>query len=265
MRIIFLIISITFSKILFANIDEFLNRYQVKQYSPINYGLKDLKVKVEIDGLTEKLNEQLVFGKLKKVYFFLYWKAPNKINAEIIGMPNGFGEVKDRLIQGVLLRSDFLVPTALKDKIASFENKLLLEKGKTSIVSTDPKGSSQYSEIIYLFDKNDKMTKTVLKSPLGMEYIDLNFKKFSWSQNKLVLESYDLEKNEGVSNIKTKVKVKYLPIGGHGLPETITVDSKQTLTQPVGKKNQTYDRNFSSTLRFSDYELNTGLKNVSFD
>ncbi len=244
--------------------ESYIKSFDVRLYNPINFGLKDLRVKARIKDLTSKLNEQLVFGKLKDVYFEFYWKAPDKIKVEVFGMPEGFKEVKDQLKQGILLRSDFIIPRALSEKVKGYELKLDSEKGKTSITAVDTKGVQAHSEIIYLFNENDVLNKSILKSAMGMETLTMNFDKRSWSQNKLVLGSYTTQRVEGVNTISTEVQVKYEKVGTYGFPKSIQSKTKQVLTQPVGKKKQTYEREFTSEISFFDHQVNTGLKNVTF-
>lgn len=263
-KLIIISLMMTFSHLSFGeSAKEFLNQFDSRIYNPKQYGLNDLSLKVRIKDLTKQLNEQLVFGKLKDVYFELYWKSPDKVKVEVIGMPKGFKEVKSKLAQGVLMRMDFIIPRPLSEQMKDYEIKLTSEKGKNTITATDTRGIQQISEILYLFDENQNLTRSISKSAVGMETFDLKYDTHAWSQNKKVLEGYKMQRVEGVSTVEMNVKIKYKKVSQFGFPESMELVTKQILTQPQGKS-KTYERESKTSLSFFDHKVNTGLKNIKF-
>src|SRR4051812_30662915 len=76
----------------------YIKNFESKVYSLKNKGVKDFVVDIENPQLTKQLNDQQVFGKLKEVYFRLYWTAePMRLNMDVMGLPEGFVEVKEEL------------------------------------------------------------------------------------------------------------------------------------------------------------------------
>ncbi len=261
-----LLIILLFANIGHANSDgkSFLSSFDISYYYPQRHGLKDLSVEIHLIGLTQKLNDQLVFGKLKDVYYELSWKFPDKVKIDILGMPNGFTEIKNQLKQDILLRLDFIVPYPLETRLRGYSIELKEDKNGFSLVCKDPTNMQDANEVILAFSKDKKLERFVVKRPIGLESANLKMSKKSWSKGKLVLDKYMVRKTHGVQTIQMTSDISYETNVGIGLPAKISTSTKQILTQPGLKKSGTYERENKSELVFRNYKVNTGLKGIDF-
>ena len=242
----------------------FLKEFDLSYYRPQRYNLRDFKVDARIDGLLERLSQQLIFGKLNDVYFELSWKARPKENdsdykkVEVQGMPNGFSEIKSQLSNNVLPRIDFIAPVSLSEKMKGYALNLIENQdGTRTIVCRDLEGMKEASEIILIFDKKKRLVKFVAKSPIGLETVDLKLVKEPWSQGKWVLSEYNVKKVHGPQTIESMSTLDYKVVSGFGLPDRIETKLKIA----VGERRsalgpQAYEVETRSGMRFSNWKVN---------
>ena len=249
-----------------------LKDFDLSYYRPQVYGLRDFKVEVRIDELTEKLNRQLVFGKLKDVFFDMSWliskhlAKPDDKKVEVLGLSKGFFEVKSQLANNVLQRIDFIAPVPLSERMKDYELSMKVHKdGTRAVVCKDPENLKDANEIILIFDRKKRLKKFIVKRPIGLEEVELKLDKKLWSKDKWVVSEYHVKKTHGTQRIESKSTFNYRTIAGFGLPETIQTVSKQILSRPSSKKSDTYEREITSNTRFSNWRVNnTKLRKSDF-
>ena len=251
---------------------DFLKDFDLSYYHPQTYGLRDFKVDVRLSKLTEKLNRQLVFGKLKDVFFEVSWlkreslMKPDNKKVEVFGWPGGFFEIKSQLSNNILQRIDFIVPISLSERMKDYELSMTINKdGTRTIISKDPQNLRDANEIILIFDEKKKLKRFVVKRPIGLEEVELKLNKKLWSKGKWVVSEYKVKKTHGLQKIKSKSTFNYRSVGGLGFPETIQTVSRQMLVQPSSGKSGTYEREVTSLMKFSNWRVNnSGLKKSDF-
>lgn len=248
-----------------------LRDFDLSYYRPQVYALRDFKVDIRINGLAEKLAQQLVFGSLKDVFFEMSWlrrdhaDRPDYKKIEVKGLPNGFFEVKSQLASNILQRADFIVPISLSERMRDYKLEMTADKnGGRTIICRDPTNLKDANEIILVFDPKKRLKRFVVKRPIGLETVDLELVKKPWGQGKWVLNQYNVEKIHGVQTIKSKSTFDYKVVGGFGLPERIKTVTTQTLRQPATKKSGTYEREITSRMKFSNWRINADAKNSDF-
>lgn len=259
MKWMLLIVISTLSLNLFAadpKAQELIKKFDVGYYHPQDKGLKELVVRVELDDLTKQLNDQLIFGKLKEVYFKLYWMAPNSVEVEVIGMPDGFTEIKDELKGMVASRLDMIVPQNLELRFKGYD--LKYQKGATGgeeLLATDTTQTKMVHEFVAKFDKENNLTSLIGRKPLGTEDSSLVYAKLPWSGNKWILTSMNLKASDPTQTTITDTEIDYVAVDGYGFPKSIKSKTKQSI---VNGDKKPIERSFDSELSFKDYKVNSG-------
>ena len=245
-----------------------LKDFDLAYYHPHQYGLRDFKVDIRIDGLSKKLNKQQVFGKINDVFFELSWRIRDNLNTQdykkvkVFGMPNGFFEVKSQLTIPILQALNFLVPIPISDMIKGY--KLSMKNSGGPIICKDPENLRDINEIILTFGKTRKLKKLIMKSPTGIETIDLILVKKPWSKGKWVISEHRVTKDYGPQIIKLESHFSYKVIAGLGFPEKIQTTTQQIFKSQNPKKSSTYKNKIISEMRLSNWRVNTGIKKSEF-
>lgn len=235
---------------------DIIKKFDVSSYRPQDKGLKELVVQVEISNLTKQLNDQLIFGKLKNVYFKLYWVYPNQYEVEVIGLPNGFMEIKNELKTLVASRLDIIIPSMLEKKFEGYNLKLVSDKTKDQIIATDSTQMKLINEVRASFDKEGKLISFTNHKPMVVEESELSLIKKGYSENKWIIDEISVKVNEGMQTTFIKTKIDYSSIEGYALPIKISSHTKQVLVQEQDKK--PVEREVDSSVEFKGYKLNSG-------
>lgn len=235
---------------------DIIKKFDASSYRPQDKGLKELVVQVEISNLTKQLNDQLIFGKLKNVYFKLYWVYPSQYDVEVLGLPNGFTEIKNELKALVASRLDIMIPSMLEKKFEGYNLKLMPEKTKDQIIATDSTQMKLINEVRANFDKEGKLIGLINHKPMVVEESELSLTKKSYSENKWIIDEISVKVNEGPQTTFIKTKIDYSSVEGYALPIKISSHTKQILVQEQDRK--PIEREVDSSVEFKGYKLNSG-------
>ena len=235
---------------------EMIKTFDVTSYRPQDKGLKEFVVKVEISNLTKQLNDQLIFGKLKNVYFKLFWAYPSEVDVEVIGLPAGFAEIKNELKSLVASRLDVIVPATLEKRLEGYSFKQVSAPGKETIVASDTTQMKLISEIKATFDKEGKLLSLINQKPLMTEESELTLTKKAFSENKWIMDEINVKVNEESRTTLIKTQIEYNSIEGYALPVKIKSHTKQILIQGANKK--PIEREVDSSVTFTEYKINSG-------
>lgn len=235
---------------------DIIRAFDVSSYRPQDKGLKEFVVQVDISNLTKQLNDQLIFGKLKNVYFKLFWVYPNQYDVEVVGLPTGFNEIKNELKSLVAARLDIIVPTPLEKKFEGYSLKYSTVNTKDQILATDTTQMKLINEIRATFDKEGKLLTLINQKPMMTEESELNLIKKSFSENKWIIEEIAVKVNEGTQTTNIKTSIDYKSIEGYALPVKISSHTKQVLAQGQDKK--PIEREIDSIVEFKSYKINSG-------
>ena len=251
--------------------EKLLRDFDSSFYYPQNLNLRDFQVDVRVDGLLKQLNDQLSFGKLKDIFFKISWlrsdslDKPNHRKVEVVGMPDGFFEVKSGLINNILYYLDFIIPFPQRKRVKDY--KLSIKKSSRKeiiILAQDPKNLKDANEILLFFDYKKKLKKYIIKRAGGIETIELKLEKKPWGKGKWVIDESYIKRAYGNQIVNSLIGIKYKVISGYGLPESIQSVTQYMRTQPNGKKQDDYERSITSQVHFVNWMVNSGLKEVSF-
>jgi hypothetical protein len=234
---------------------EIIKKFDVSYYHPQDKGLKELVVRVDVQNITKQLNEQLIFGKLKEVYFKMYWTFPTNVDVEVIGLPDGFQEIKQEFKAMIAARMDLIVPQLLEKRFEGYEMKSQSSKEGDEIIATDTTQTKMIHEFVAKFDKEGNLSSLIGRKPMATEESKLAYGKHPWSQNKWVVNTINVKMQDGSQTTIIDTQVDYTSIEGYGFPKAIKSKTKQSILN--GNK-KPIERTFDSEMTFSDFKVNSG-------
>ena len=246
--------------LLLAKSNDHVENFDLKYYHPEKFGLKDLVFEVRISNLKEMLEKRFTFGKLEDVFFRVYWIFPGKYEIEVHGLPRGFNQVKQELTGLIHARMDYVIPQRLDPKLRSYKLSKMKKKGGrgVSLKGIDLTQTRPVNEIHLSFDKKGKLTTFKSFSPAGVKTSKMEMNVKEWSHNKWIADSISVKMIQGVQVTTIDNQIVYSPINGIGFPKEVNVSTTHELTLGNDNKGKSNKRKISSSLSFTNYEVNTG-------
>lgn len=232
---------------LFAQV-ELLKTADQKLYNPRSKSITDLVVDVESDKIKEHLNEQKTFGTIKEFAYRFYWTAqPERLDVEVIGLPDGFKELKDELRSSGLKLFEDIIPIPLEKKFSSFEiskktERVLTAKNKDSLAAV--------TKLDLVFNSQDLLQEIISYRAVGEMSTSFEYEKTSFSDGKWVLKSQKTQIEEGGQKITMSKDISYQVVAGAGFPLEVKVMTKQNGS--AGKHEQ------SELYKYKTIQLNKG-------
>jgi len=244
----------------FANIEEF-EQFEIRSYSPQLRGVRDLVFEVRIDGLTDILTKNLALGKLVDVYFKVYWLSPSQYRIEVMGLPNGFVEVKDDLKSLIKGKLEFVLPENFSAKFKDYTLKVEPTVDGKLIKAIDATYTLAVPELNIFFDKENKLKFIESMAPMSKVKTEFFHSPKAWSNNKLVTDKIISKSGIEGNSLVVSNEIEYLSIEGVGFPSKVQVKNIQEYTVPASKKGEKAKiakKEVNSKILFSKYEVNTG-------
>lgn len=255
-----LMICLGLSFTLKANAQEIteVEQYELRTYSPINYGLKDLTFEVRVNNLKEMLEGQYNLKNLIDVYYKVYWIFPGQYQINVEGLPEGFVELESELKSILKEKLEFVVPKDISSKLRAY--KLSYKSKKPTVIEgVDPTQNRSVNRIELVFAESGKLKKMRSFSPYNVTESILNLGIKSWSHNKWVVEQYKMSIESTQKVLTVTNNISYETHGGVGLPDTISTETKvEVKREREGEEEIVKLSEQKSQLTFSNYEVNTG-------
>lgn len=239
---------------------EEIEQYEIRSYDPQKSGLTDLVFEARVDNLTEILNKTQTFGKLVDVYYKIYWMKPEQYRVEVMGLPEGFQEVRDDLAMLIKGKLEFVIPSNFSSQFKDYSLKVEPIADGKLIRAIDATYTKPIPQVDIVFDKNGKLRSTEVKTPPAPIKTEFFHSPKSWSNNKLVLDKLISVSKARLASTTITNNFEYASVAGMGFPSKITVKNVFEATVPATKKEKEKKiKNESGTvIRFSKYEVNTG-------
>jgi hypothetical protein len=230
----------------------YLNIFDNKVYSLKNRGIKDFVVDIVSPKINKQLNDQLIFGRVDEVIFRTYWTAnPERVAIEILGLPDGFKEVKDELKLSILSIVDAILPPTMQQRFAGYK----FSAGKTTqeLEAKDTTGLAHVQSYIFQFDPTGRLIGIEGKKAVGELKIVPNYVKESFSDSKWVLKSLKTTQSENGQVITVKKDYSYGTSQGIAVVSRLSMQTEQEATKDGGKA-----LNFEENIEFKNYKINAG-------
>ncbi len=251
MRILFLALALFSVQAWSQDPVAYLNNFDAKVYSLKTKGIKDFVVDIESSKLTKQMNDQMIFGKVDEVIFRTYWTAnPERIAIEVLGLPEGFREIKEELKVAILNQMDNLLPLTTVQRFAGY--KFHTGASPKEIVAQDSTGIASIQSYVIKFDAQDKMLEVLGKKVVGTLSITPKYEKDSFADGKWVLKSMTTNSSENGQSVIVKKELDYSKSQGIGVLSEVTVTTEQTF--PGAPKPLITEE----SLEFKNYKINAG-------
>jgi len=232
---------------LFAQV-ELLQAFDKKTYTPRQKAVTDLIVDIESEKMKEELNEQKIFGNIKNLSFRFYWTAqPERLAVEVLGLPEGFKEVKENLKVNALSLFEDIIPIPLEKKFSNFK---FTRKSKQLIEAKDNNSLAPISSYDLVFNNENVLSEVIAKRAVGEMVTKFVYDKTSFSDGRLVLKAQDIFIEESGQKVNIKKEISYQIVAGVGLPQMINVTTKQSGSSGNLERVE--------NLKFSNYQVNKG-------
>ncbi len=232
------------------NPESYLKIFDARIYSLKAKGVKDFVVDIESSQLSKQMKEEKLFGKTEELIFRTYWTAePERLGIEVIGLPEGFRELKDGLKAQISPLLDNLLPLPTDKRLLGY--KLTLVKPR-EILATDTTGLAPVPSFVLKFDEQDKLFEVTGLRPVGTLVSMPIYQRPAFADGKLTLAEQTTVTTDGGSTLKVKKELTYGKVDGIAVLEEVEVATEQ-LRDPKSSMVKTTD-----TVTFKNYKINTG-------
>lgn len=235
-----------------------LEQYDLRTYSPVNYGLKDLVFEVRVSNLLDLIKNEMAITDVVDVYYKVYWMFPGQYKIEVEGLPKGFQELRAELRELIKERLEFVIPTPLANKLRSFSLAYKERKPQTIIEGVDETHTRDTNRLTLIFESNGKLKEFHSYSPVGISKSFFETSVKPWSHNKWVYDSLVIENTQGQQKNTIRHRFSYETISGVGFPEKIEVESTFEIIVPEDFKGEKPQTTKKTEILFSNFEVNTG-------
>lgn len=226
----------------------YFSLYDRKVYSLKTKGVKDFVVDVKSSDLTEKVNDQKIFGNVKDLIFRVHWTlTPERLAVDIIGLPEGFTEAKNELKASFLPLLDNLLPMTVEQRFPGYK----FSAGKTlrEYIAADSSGLASIPRYVLKFDELDRLSEITGQKPVGSWNMNWIYEKKAFSEGRWVVSQVTLTNSEGGQTVKTTRKLNYGTAQGMGVLSEVVL----TVEQGGEKTVRTQE-----SIEFTNYKINTG-------
>jgi hypothetical protein len=230
----------------------FITNFDNKVYSLKNRGVNDFVVDIMSPRLTKQLNEQLIFGRLEEVIFRTYWTSnPERVAIEIIGLPDGFKEIKEELKLSILSIIDSILPPSTQQRFAGY--KFFPGKTPLEFEAKDVTGIAHVQSYVLKFDSSNKLISVEGKKAVGELAITPVYTKEGFADGKWVLKSLKTTQSENGQVVTVKKDLSYSSSQGIAVVSRLNVETEQAATKDGSKA-----LNFDESFEFKNYKINVG-------
>ena len=250
---IFVLFTLLFSTLAWSQSPaEYFDLFDKKVYSLKNKGVKDFAVDITNSRLTKQLNDQKTFGTVKKVIFRVHWTAaPERISVDVLGLPEGFVEVKEELKLGILPILDHLLPMTMPQRFAGYS--FTPGAKPKEFVAKDTTGLALVPSFVIRFDQQDKLTQVEAQKPVGTSVTDYVYEKKAFSDGRWALTKATTVNAENGQTLKMTRSVDYGTVQGMGVVTSVAITTEQTSSKP-----NTKPLVLTETVNFENYKIDAG-------
>lgn len=260
MKLLYSIFLVT--SLAFANSPiEILKIHDVRMYNPLSQGVQDLFFEIDQEGLTKSLNDSLIYGKLERVYYEVYWNYKEGLLVEVKGMPKGFHQKKAQLAALIQNKFDLIIPASLHQRYKDLKFRTASKTQDYQTIIAEFEDNPDINDIILRIAGDGRLLEMTVNKPIGTEKSELRYEsKNSWSKGKWALSGYEVKQTYGSQVIVSTNLVEYDTFDGFGLPSVFKSVTTQTPNQPASLSgDDKYTRTVNYSLTFKNYKVNQGV------
>lgn len=229
-----------------------LKIFDSKIYSLKNKGVKDLSFDISSTKLTQEMNTQGTFGTVKNLFFRVFWTLnPERLDIEVVGLPDGFKEVKEELKLSVLGLLENVLPPPTDKKFASYK---FTSIGRNQFQATDTTGVADIPTFIFKFDDQVKLLEITGQKPVGSVKVTPSYEKEPYSEGRWVLKRHATLVQENGQDVTTTKLFSYGSHEGMTVLKAVNITTEQKFTNRSTVKPVTV----SELIEFKNYRINNG-------
>lgn len=229
----------------------YLKSFDAKVYSLKTKGVTDFVVDIESSKLTKQINDQQLFGKVEELIFRTYWTAqPERLAIEIIGLPDGFKEVKEELKMAMLQMMDNILPQTTAQRFTGYK---FVQSKSREILAQDTTGIAPIPSFVLKFDEQDKLVEVIGNKPIGTYVVKPVYEKPSFAEGRFVLTSQTTTSSENGQTLTVTKKLDYGKVQGISVVTEVDVT-----TEHRGLDKDARPVRFSENIEFKNYKINEG-------
>lgn len=220
-----------------------------KIYSLKTKGVKDFVVDISSDVLTKQVNDQAIFGKVKTLTFRVYWTlSPERMAVEVIGLPEGFKEIKDDLKLNILPFIEDILPMAFEQKFKGY--KFSVGSNPKEFIAQDTTGIAQVPSYTLKFDAQDKLTEIVANKFVGSMSVQPTY---SSEDGKWMLKKSFSQSKESGQSLEATRTLSYGKVQGLSVVTKVESEVVQKWDRPNTKPFTSVEH-----ISFENYKINSG-------
>lgn len=229
----------------------YFKSFDTKTYTLKSKGVRDLVVDIENPKLTKELNDQGAFGQIKELIFRVHWtSSPERMAIEVIGMPEGFLEVKESLKMRAQVALETLFPLGVNEKFSAL--KVTQGPGKREFTATDSSNLAPIPSYTLKFDEQDRLIEVNGNKVFGTFNVRPVYAKENFADGKWALTSQITEESDGANSVTSSRFINYGKAQGLAVPSELEISIEQK--HQVSKNNVKFKENFL----FKNYRINDG-------
>jgi hypothetical protein len=225
------------------------SEFDKKLYYPQKKGLENYIVTLEVSGVTEKLKKSMLFGKVDKVFFKLYWLNDGRRGVEVYGLPAGFKEIKNKLRLSMVDKIEFISPTPLEIKSKGYQ----VKKRNDGYLLVDESGNKAVNSYLYYFNTNGVLSRTIHTTSMGTVENNYDYKK---DEGELfILNRATTKITQGKALTKIVKDITYNKVKNFSLPSKVKISVFEKL--PSEETGEFIQNKSESSIIFRDYQINS--------
>ena len=164
----------------------------VRYYYPLDQGIRDLSFVIKQKGLEDYVKKSFALKNVKNLAVKVFYLQPDALRVEVLGLPDGFNELRAKIKSIVAPYIAFAIPTRFIDRYQTYQfTKINKNKGYV-LKGVDPKYQSAIPEFKMEFDRDSRLVRTSANTPQGSNQTIFDYTRKSWSNGKYIFKKYDL-------------------------------------------------------------------------
>ena len=217
----FLLIAIIFKLIsinAYSSPKSLMNSWEIQKYKLQDQNVLDLSFDIRIKGQSEELSKQKKYGKIKDLYYTLYWLPSGSIDIKVNGLEGKWRELRTNLKSNLYGVVEVLFPTSLFKVTRGYEMSLV---GKKTVKAEDKSFQKAFQEMLFKFDKVGVLTEIKSKNSLGTQILTFINEKTRVTKNNYITKKIIKKNFYGPRTINSIIDISYGKVGKYFLPKRI--------------------------------------------
>jgi hypothetical protein len=233
---------------------EIFSKIENAQYHPKFKNLQDLVFDMYYPLLMRQLNEKSFLGRVTNLSFRFYWtRDPERIDIEVLGLPEGFIEIKNQLKQAALIKLEDVLPLSYDKKFKGYISSTAAGKPNVLILK-DQSLMQPIPEFRMHYKPSGQLSLIQMMKPVGVAQVQFEQMQKDWSAGRWVTTKTNMSSSENGYKADIQKEFQYVTVKGIGFPSTVKTRTTLTALMAKGAKPQvTIDE-----VTFKNYRVNEG-------